>query len=236
MKRTFDRLPFQPDPRDDSYTGERLAAMIELGLAAPVTWSNRNRVLDQGQTGQCVAFGTLGLLNTDDENHNNPGFASADAHRFFATIPGAGPNGAEVRNGLKAAKSAGFISAYALLRTEREVDDWLRSHGPVLVGSIWTEGMCEPKDGLVRVDRTLSPGLPGHCYFWHGADTYYREGTNSWGEDWGERGLFRVRRADASRLHAHGGEAWAVVQDPVPERQAQASWWAAIMDWLRRTR
>jgi hypothetical protein len=192
----------------------------------PVAWPNAHPVLDQGDQPACTAFGTLGLLNTDDEVHNNPGYRDADAFAFFKTIPGAGPDGAMVRDALKAAKAQGLIRAYALLVSEAEVDEWLSNHGPVLVGSAWDEQMTKPVGGLVLVGHSF--GRDGHCWFVHGQDTYYRLATNSWGTSWGESGLFKMRRCDFGRLHAAGGEAWAVAQD-VPKVQPRASWWARLM-------
>lgn len=209
-KHGLGRLPFKVDHRDDSYTPMRLAAMVELGLAKPIAWKNTNPILDQGKSSECVAFGLMGLLNTDDSRHNDPRNTNAKAHAFFKTIPGAGPNGAYIRNGLAAAKVRGLVAAYALLHDSREIDEWLANHGPVLVGSLWTPAMQEPVSGLVRVDTTACKD--GHCYFWYGQNTYYRLGTNSWSREWGENGLFHMRRCDDDRLQRAGGEAWAVLQ------------------------
>ena len=221
------RLPSPPDERD--YPLDRLKAMLETGEAKSVAWPNANHVLDQEDHPFCVAFGLLGLLNTDDELHNDPHFTDADARSFFKTIPGADPlNGACVRDGLKAAKAAGLIAAYALLRTGAEVDEWLGNHGPVLVGTLWTKGMMKPVSGVVLVGEVF--GKDGHCYFWYGQDIYYRLGGNSWGTGWGERGLFKMRRCDDKRLRSLGGEAWAVVQPVAPPR---LSWWQRFVRLLK---
>ena len=202
------RIPSPPDERD--YPIDRLKAMIAAGEAKPVAWPNRNRVLDQGHQPFCVAFGILGLLNTDDEMHNDPCFTDADARDFFATIPNADPlNGACVRDGLKAAKAAGMVAAYAPLHSDDAVDDWLGYHGPVLMGTAWTKRMMKPVHDVVFVDGVNTCG--GHCYIWHGQDDEYRLGTNSWGEGWGDHGRFRMGRIDDSMLRREGGEAWAVV-------------------------
>jgi hypothetical protein len=221
------RLPFTADFRD--YPMARLQAMLKAGEAKPVAWSNKNHVLDQEDHPFCVAFGTLGLLNTDDEMHNDPHFGSAEARDFFATIPNADPlRGAYVRDGLKAAKAQGLVAAYALLRTDNEVDEWLSNHGPVLVGTAWTEQMTTPLGDIVVVDTAESDA--GHCYFWHGQDTYYRLGTNSWGEGWGLGGKFKMRRADDSKLRRAGGEAWAVIQPVAPPK---ASCWQRLRTFFK---
>ena len=227
--RATGRLPFVADPRDESYTATRLAAMVEMGLARDVEWGNANPALDQGDYGTCVAAGTLGLLNTDHEQHNDPRFTSRDILPFFKTIAGHGPlpqGGAEVREGLKAAKAAGLITAYALLRTESEIDEWLRDHGPVLVGTAWTKQMMTPQGDLVVVDSTVSD--MGHCWFFHGSDLYYLGGSNSWGTVWADHGMFRIRRTHWVWLHKAGGEAWAVVQPVAPPKLARPSLWSRI--------
>lgn len=207
-------------------------AMVAAGEARPACWPNANRILNQGGQPECVAFGVLGLLNTDDEMHNDPGFSDADARAFFTTIPGADPRrGACIRDGLKAAKAAGLVAAYALLRTDAEVDEWLGEHGPVLVGSVWTRRMMRPVKGVVLPDAIVSDS--GHCYFWHGQDNEYRLGTNSWGHEWGEAGRFRMFRDDDAMLQREGGEAWAIVQ-PV-RKVAAPSLWSRVWGWFGRS-
>jgi hypothetical protein len=226
------RLPFEPDPRDDSYTAERMEAMVELGLAAPVEWVNVNHVLNQGSYGTCVAASLLGLLNTDDENHNNPKFADSDIMPFFKTIVGSDPlNGALVREGLKAAKRNGLIVAYALLKDEDEVEIWLRKRGPVLVGTVWTEGMSEPQGDIVMVDSTVSD--MGHAWFFHGYDPSYLHGSNSWGDAWADNGYFRMSRAGWANLYRAGGESWAVLQSVPPPVPPKASCWQRFMTFFK---
>ena len=138
------RLPFKPDDRD--YPVERLEAMIAAGTAVPLEWSVP-RILDQGDNGTCVAAGTLGACDCDDETHTDSHFTSADIVPFFETIAGAGPlpdGGAEVREGLKAAKKAGYISAYSLLTSAAQITSWLELHGPIVLGVDWMSGMDTP--------------------------------------------------------------------------------------------
>lgn len=230
MKYGLGWLPSPPDKRDASYTATRLAAMVDMGLAADIEWSNANKVLDQDGAPECVAAGTLGLLNTDDEKHNDPRFTSADIHPFFLTIAGSGPTGAYGREGLKAAKAAGLIEAYARLGNDAEIDEWL-TRGPVAVGTFWTPAMSRPIGDVVEVDSTISTDA-GHWWFFHGQDAYYRHGTNSWGEGWADRGLFRMRRCNFTRLLNVGGEAWAVVQPVATQPRPKLSLIQVLIDFL----
>jgi hypothetical protein len=163
--------------------------------------------------------------------HNDPKFRNADIMPFFKTIAGSDPlNGALVREGLKAAKKAGLIEAYALLKGEFEISNWLRHRGPVLVGTVWTEQMTEPMGDVVVVDSTVSD--MGHAWFFHGYDPAYMHGSQSWGEAWGDKGYFRMSRTGWVKLYRAGGEAWAVLQ-PVPTMAAPLSFWQRLKAFLK---
>jgi len=205
------RKPFVPDARD--WPVERVKAMVARGEAVPLTWSVP-RILDQDGTPECVSAGILGALDCDDAQHNDPGFTSADIDQFFHTIPGAGPDGAYVRDGLKAAKAAGYIAGYSLLRSEAEIIDWLENDGPVVFGSDWLTGMDNPDaHGYVLVSGSLRGG---HCYYGNGNVGGY-DLVNSWGEGWGQKGHFYMTQTQFHKLlQSYDTEVWAIVQ-PAPQ-------------------
>lgn len=211
------RKPKTPDARD--YTVDRLEQMIAEGTATPVIWFDKE-ILDQGDTSECVSAGIEGYLNTDDEYHNDPHFTSADIHPFYLDIkvlegePGQ-EDGAEVRDGLKVAKSKGWISAYAALTSMTQILAWLETHGPVLVGTDFLNSMETPSSaGIITVDPN-SRVAGGHCWFLNGEDSIYLDAVNSWGESWGLGGKFKIAQTDFDQLLAgidSPGEAWAAVQ------------------------
>ena len=211
--RTLGRKPFVPDERD--WPVFRLEQLIVEGVAVPLKWSVP-RILDQGNNGTCVAAGTLGALDCDDETHTDPGFTSDDILPFFEKIAGRGDlpdGGAEVREGLKAAKAAGYITAYSLLTSAEQIRDWQEKHGPVVVGADWFSGMDSPSPtGFVAVTGTIRGG---HCFYGNG-DVGGQDFVNSWGE-WGDHGHFYMTAAQFARLQNGDFEAWAIVQPaPVP--------------------
>lgn len=216
------RRPKTPDDRD--YTADRLERMIAEGTATPVIWSD-TEILDQGDSSECVAFGTGGMLNCDDENHIDPHLTNDQCHLFYLDIkvlegePGQ-EDGAEVRDGLKQAKANGWISAYAALTSMTQILAWLEAHGPVLVGTDWTNSMfATDSAGIIAVDPT-SGVAGGHCWFHCGEDGIYLDSVNSWGESFGLDGKFKITQTDFDQLLAgieSPGEAWAAVQAvPVP--------------------
>lgn len=203
------RLPFQPDDRD--YPVERLEAMIAEGAAVPLKWSVP-RILNQGAEGTCVAAGTLGACDCDDKNHVVSAFTSADIDPFFDTIAGAGPRptgGAEVREGLKAAQKAGYISAYSLLTSAAQIKGWQEKHGPVVIGADWMSSMDSPSTfGFVTFDGTVRGG---HCFYGNG-DIGGQDFVNSWGDQWADSGHFYMTDAEFAKMQNGDFEAWAIVQ------------------------
>jgi hypothetical protein len=194
--------------------------MIAAGVAVPLKWSVP-RILDQQANGTCVAAGILGALDCDDATHTDPKFTSADIVPFFLTIAGHGDlpdGGAEVRDGLKAAQQAGYITgAYALLKTWAEMQDWLEHYGPIVTGEDWYSGMDTPNaKGFVTVGGTYRGG---HCTYGNGDIGGLNE-VNSWGVDYGDGGFFYIAPTEIPRLMNGDFEAWAIVQaapaPPVP--------------------
>lgn len=202
------RKPFVKDERD--WPVFRLQQLITEGVAVPLKWSVP-RILDQGDYGTCVAAGTLGALDCDDEYHVDPGFVSDDILPFFEKIAGHGDlpdGGAEVREGLKAAKAAGYITAYSLLTSSAQIRDWQEKHGPIVIGADWFSGMDSPNStGFVTVAGVIRGG---HCFYGNG-DVGGQDFVNSWGV-WADHGHFYMTSTEFARLQNGDFEAWAVVQ------------------------
>jgi hypothetical protein len=240
MPRSLGRNPFRPDDRD--WSVERVKALIASGAAVPLQWTP-SIILDQGDEGTCVAAGTLGACDCDDENHVISTFTNADIDPFFDTIPGHDPRpdgGAEVRDGLKAAKAAGYISSYALLTGSAQIKDWQEKHGPVVFGADWMSSMDSPDaKGFVKCSGYVRGG---HCFYGNG-DVGGQDFVNSWGDSWADHGHFYMTASDFAKLQNGDFEAWAVVQPapapvptpvptPTPTPTPDPSLWQSILDAL----
>lgn len=226
----FGRLPSPPDARD--YRIERFLPprttpgwvtdlLVRIGFKGKV-WDNPRPVLNQGDYGTCVGNGCAQWGNTSPVNDQ---FTQRDARALYyqATIfdgspdnpdaPNGGQQGATVRSGAKALQTIGRLRTYAFTTSLRTIKDWLLTKGPLIVGTIWTEGMFEPNArGYVRPTGAV---VGGHCYLLIGYNTMGFTFLNSWGERWGTGGRCHMRIADFAALLAEQGEVCAAVELPL---------------------
>jgi hypothetical protein len=182
-----------------------------------VSWTDVRGTLDQGQTPHCVGFGWAQWGNTDPVEDN---FANADGDAIYAECkiidgePGQ-QNGSNVRSGAKAMKNRSRLNTYAFASSIDEATKWVLAHGPVVMGTDWTNDMFNP-DGNHFVKPTGGVA-GGHCYLLVGYDPGAKvlEFQNSWGSSWGKSGRFYMHQADAEKLFTSQGEACAAVELPL---------------------
>lgn len=183
---------------------------------ADVTWNDTDPTLDQGQTPHCVGFGCAQWGNTlpVDDHFDNP---AGDALYYEAKVIDGEPNqedGSTVRSGAKALQNRGRLHTYAFAASLAEVIAWVDQHGPVIFGTDWYNDMFTPDpDGLVHPTGGIAGG---HCYVCVG--DLVSQGAllfhNSWGDSWGDHGLFHMKYADVVALLAAQGDACAAVELP----------------------
>ncbi len=96
------------------------------------------------------------------------------------------------------------MSEYKWVAEEAIAQEYLRTRGTLLFGTDWFPSMFTP-DAKGYVEPTGSAGPMGHeiVLRWHYPKTHRHfpdtyEFVNSWGESWGDKGLFRMK-ADAFR-------------------------------------
>lgn len=212
-----------PDPksRDYPFTGTVRRKSVLHAANAPIT--------DQNGYGACVGFTDVDILNTakfvnsrrralHDDNYLDEDYGLGFYE--FATKLDEWPNeqwppddlGSSVTAGAKAMQRWGYIDRYEhafdfetfLAALERQ---------PVMLGTLWTEGMYDPdRKFLVHPTGELAGG---HAYMAFGVN-YVSEKIkcrNHWTDQWGDDGDFYVSFADMEWLIREGGE--VVVPIPV---------------------
>lgn len=159
-------------------------------------------ILDQGQTGHCGGFGGCqwGNLEPVSDDYRN---ADGDALYYEAVKIGTGgrnEDGVQSRWVAQALQARGRLSTYAFASGTVEVGEWLRTKGPVMIGSDWTNDMFTPDaDGFVKPTGGVAGG---HFYVLCG-DVFsegYFLALNSWGDGWGQGGFFKITYSDMKIL------------------------------------
>ncbi|MFC7547019.1 C1 family peptidase [Plantactinospora sp. GCM10030261] len=172
--------------------------------------------LDQGDTGHCVGFGWAGWVDATPV----PGtYQNADAHALYYECkiidgePGE-ENGSTVRSGALALRNRGRVAAFGFADNLTEIDEWINAQGTVVVGTEWTQDMFTPDgDGYVKPTGSVQGG---HCYLMldrlDAEDAYLFQ--NSWGDNWGQSGRFKIKSRDFEGLLASQGEACCAAELP----------------------
>lgn len=211
-KRRFGRIPSPHDPRDYNIRNFiPKGAMLEP--LASKKWDFPMEALDQGETTHCVGFSMA------DFGINYPTFTlyeNEDGHEFYykcKEVDG-NPNseeGSYIRSAAKVLKDIGAIEGYAFATKLEAIKWWLLNKGPIIAGTLWTEGMMEPDEN--NVIETTGEILGGHAYVlneWREDD--YIGIQNSWGPSWGDNGKAYIKAEEFIAIFPYEGEALAAVE------------------------
>jgi hypothetical protein len=153
-------------------------------------------ILDQGSEGACVGFGWVAWENCAPygqrvQQGNDFGFQWYNRAKQLDPWPGEDYDGTTVRAGARVAKEKLTISSYLWAGSLEEIDAWLLTRGPIVVGSTWYKSMDQVgSDGFMTVDPG-SGNRGGHCYLLYGKGekgNYLFQ--NSWGEGYAKDGIF----------------------------------------------
>jgi len=179
-----------------------------------VIYTDVRNVLDQGDTGHCVGFGWAQFGNTDPVEDS---YVDSDGHAIYYECkvidgePGA-ENGSYVRSGAKAMQNRNRISAYAFASSVKDIRTFIRTYGPVVVGTDWMNDMFTPDaNGFLKPTGGVAGG---HCYNLVG-DLPSEKAflmLNSWGSSWGDNGHAKITWQDFTKLLKAQGEACATLE------------------------
>lgn len=144
-------------------------------------------------------------------------YTAEDAHNFYyecKKIDGnpTGEDGTTLRSLAKVFQNLGVINNYAFAGDLDSIKTWVLTKGPVIMGTIWTEGMMRPNEqGILDISGFI---LGGHAYIVNEWDV--KEGyvtiLNSWGKNWGIDGRAYISIDDFKSIFLYGGEALAAVE------------------------
>jgi hypothetical protein len=203
---------YLPDARDRNYelTPKRLTALQKaLGVTKrrKLPW-HIGEILDQGNTSECVAHAYMAFVEAAPIVHKSLGWTRAqrtelyDAARQIDGFP-MPHDGTTARAVLTIARSRGWIAEYLWVNDEDTAKEYLATRGPLMVGTDWFQGMfTTDKHGYVEPSGDVAGGHeyverwyypPSHKKY---PDTF--EYVNSWSEEFGDGGLFRMK-ADVRR-------------------------------------
>jgi len=200
------------DPRDWKLQNFADSGMEVESQIRTIHHPFRSKSLAQGNTGHCCGFADANYLINDPVN--TP-CTNEDGHRFYYLCkefdgePG-NEEGSNIRSAAKVLRSLGRISNYAFANSFEMIKWWLLNRGPLVVGTYWHDGMFDPDETNTVYPTGMVNG--GHAYIANGIDETYIYFQNSWGEDWGDNGAFRMLIPDFIKIFAIGGEALAAVE------------------------
>lgn len=175
-------------------------------------------ILDQGRTNSCVGQGWKQWQQTTPV----AGYQGPSAWDIYvrAKLVDEWPEndsvttdtGTSVRAGAKVQQEDGRLGTYAFAQTVDEINHWILTRGPVVMGTLWYRDMYYPNTtGLVV---PTGPVMGGHCYLAYGTDRDLGviECVNSWGLGWGKMGRFKLTYETMDYLLHNQGEACVAME------------------------
>jgi len=205
----------KPDERDHRFAMS--LALPSVPLPTYKYW-RPGAVLDQGQFPYCVAYAWTGWeLATPIRDALSAVTAPPTLYAECKAIDGlGGGDGTTVRAGAQIMQREGRFANYVWAQNAEDVQAWLLTKGPVVVGTEWTSMMFTPRaDGFVSAGGSVEGG---HAYLITGFNSVEQKYRcrNSWGAGWGQKGNFWIT---ASEMHfllfQRDGEACAAVEQVV---------------------
>ena len=221
---------YAPDDRDQNFLMRRmLTDARSLTLPPRKTWSISSTALNQGNTGTCVGHAWRNFLRCAPIRTERGGPSAFDVYRSAvlkdpwknndgeAKLPDGDSgmdSGTTIRAGAEAVTGFGRLKSYVWAFALQPAVEWVLTTGPVVLGTNWYSSLSQPDaEGIVRI--TANAGVVGgHAYLWRGVDTRRALAlcSNSWGDNWGRSGDFKLPFRDLERLIHEEGEVCSAVE------------------------
>jgi C1A family cysteine protease len=178
----------------------------------------RGPTLDQGGTSKCVEFAAKAMLMAEPYQHSVKVILDL-LDRLYEDAQdndewdGHDYDGTSTRGAMKALQNRQLITNYWWITSEVMLRRYVRSISPVMCGFPWFASMFTPNaQGIVTVEGGEEGGHEVCCLWYDPTVSGEPDGLyvfqNSWGEEWGQKGLFYMRPGDVRMLLEDlGGEA-----------------------------
>lgn len=181
--------------------------------------------LDQGREGACVGFGwthealcqpvLVDFRRAVKVPVHDPDGVARQVYRAAQRIDEwAGENyeGTSVLAGAKVMREFGIVKEFRWAFSTNDVAFALLTTGPVVIGVPWYEAMYDAPGGFVEIGGDM---VGGHCLILVAVadkgrifpDERAFRWLNSWGSEYGQRGLAWIKESDLAWLLRQDGEA-----------------------------
>jgi hypothetical protein len=201
------RWPFL-QPQDAMYLMRHELKRSDIVVPEDKVWQHGD-ILNQGNEGACVGFGWTAWENAKPRGFRvQQGYDYAfDWYKKAQGIdpwPGDDYSGTTVRAGARIGVQRELLGTYLWGSGKDDIDAWLLTKGPIVVGSTWFRSMDSVGPlGWVKVDPS-SGKRGGHCYLLLGRRSGNYVFQNSWGAGYADDGLFYMNTENFIKLLSWG--------------------------------
>ena len=174
-------------------------------------------VLDQTPYPECVGFSWAHWGDCAPVEQKWTNAMGRSIYRECKKIDGSPQQeGSTIRAGAAVMLRRDRIQRYFWADSVDEALRYVGAKGPVVFGSRWTEGMCNPS-AITHTIRATGATLGGHAFLVCGVQWERNRARihQSWGNKWGDNGECWISIPDLREVYKDGGEACAATERPI---------------------